>query len=142
MTCNPQAYLQAAKEIQQIASSEGCFRATANRGYYAVFHRCKEFYSALPRLGTLAGKGEHEQLINLLKAPSNKMTEHLQDRSVTIGKYLREMCDTRVHADYEPGTPFTAEQMNEAMDTAEMIFACAAVTKGPVTAQVAPLLKA
>ena len=141
MTCSPQNYLVAAQNVQAHASNEGCFRAASNRSYYAAFHRCKVFIAALPQLNSVQGSGEHEQLINWLTFPSKKLTSNLQDRSTTIGRYLREMCDARVQADYCPSTVFIKDQMDESLNNAYIIFAGASETKGPISNEIGLLIK-
>jgi len=132
MTCDSASYLDASKKIQAIAKDEATCRAAVSRAYYACYHRCRSYYAALPVLGVIVGKGVHEQLINCLGNPSPKLTTNARARSVALGKYLRQVCDARVHADYAPDEVMTSEKMNQALATSEMIFHQAAVKKGPV----------
>lgn len=142
MTCDPLAYLQAAQKISAVATEEASYRATVSRAYYAAYHCCRLYYASLPQLSTLMGNGMHEQLINALTFPSKKLTSNGKARSEALGKYLRDMCQARVHADYRPDDALAKEKMDDAIGTAEMIFEFASVTKGPVEASVSPLAQA
>ena len=139
MSCTPTSYLEASKLIQKYASDEGAYRAAAGRAYYAAYHRCRLYYNALPYLSKLEGRGVHEQLINALTIPSSRLSANGRARSVAIGKYLRDICNARVHADYRPEEAFPAEKMADSLSTAELIFSCTSVAKGPVQVEVSPL---
>ncbi|QOY95606.1 hypothetical protein IM543_07065 [Massilia sp. UMI-21] len=72
----------------------------------------------------------HEQLINQLTFPSKKLTANGRHRAAAIGKYLRAICTRRALADYELATEFSREQMDQASQIAEMIFAGSKVKTG------------
>jgi uncharacterized protein (UPF0332 family) len=139
MTCDPLAFFEASKKIQKIASEEADFRAVANRVYYAAYHRCRLYYAALPQLSELHGNGVHEQLINALKIPSKKLSENGKARSEALAKYLRDVCNARVHADYHPDICFKQDKMHDVVRTGEVIFEVSSVTKGALNISSSPL---
>lgn len=122
MTCSTQSLLQASERIGAIADDEAVCRAGVSRAYYASYHCCRKYYATLPYLGRLSGNGVHEQLINSLCHPSDKLTTNARARSAAIGKYLRVACSARVHADYTLDKPLAREGMQEVLLTAQMIF--------------------
>ena len=129
MTCNPVSLLDAAKAVNAIANDEALYRAATNRAYYASYHCCREYNAKLP-IAPIQGNGVHEQLINQLTFPSQKLTQNGRLRASTIGKYLRALCTNRAQADYEVGTPFDKDRMDTSMRIAQSIFTAATVTKG------------
>lgn len=122
MTCDPVTLLKAAQTIHNVAADEGMYRAAVNRAYYASYHYCRIYNAKLPYLGKIAGNGVHEQLISQLTFPSKKLTANSQDRATAVGKYLRQICALRVHADYIPDKNMTSDEMASALSTAETIF--------------------
>ncbi|WP_312488274.1 hypothetical protein [Massilia timonae] len=142
MTCAPGSLLEAAKKIQGSASSESDFRAVVNRAYYASYHRCRTYYAALPHLSTLRGNGVHEQLINNLKFPAEKLSSNCQKRNEALAKYLRDLCMARAHADYDLDEVFDLKKMQDAVLTADLIFDFSSATKGEVEVVDSPLAQA
>lgn len=133
MSCEPPSLLAASQKIQAVADNDALYRAAVSRAYYATYHQCRLYYNALPHLSSAGGKGVHEELINRLLEPSAKLTSNGRARSRTLGKYLREVCDARVHADYfKPAEGFTQEKMDATLTSAKLVFDCSATTKGPL----------
>jgi uncharacterized protein (UPF0332 family) len=129
MTCNPVSLFEAAKAVQAIANDEALFRAATNRAYYASYHCCREYNASLP-VAPIQGNGVHEQLINQLTFPSQKLTQNGRLRASTIGRYLRALCNSRAQADYDITTPFDKDRMDSSLRIAQSIFAAVTVTKG------------
>ena len=129
MTCAPDDLLTAAKAVHNIAKDQALYRSATNRLYYASYHCCRAYNAELP-IAPIQGTGVHEQLINQLTFPSKKLTANARLRATTVGKYLRSICTQRALADYGMDSEFSKEQMDQALQTAEMIFAGTKVKKG------------
>ena len=96
---------------------EGSVRASISRSYYAAYHSCRAFHDGLPLPGRLAEKpgGDHENLIQRLERPDDRVVGELQNISKKAGNKLRAFRDLRLVADYKLQMDVTLETAKKAL---------------------------
>lgn len=122
MSVSPLDLLQWAK--QQPSHSECDHRAVVSRAYYAAYHDCVQWHSALPAPGSLSpsfkGGGMHHELFDRLSNPGAGMDGPKKMHSRKRAYALRELHALRVNADYKLQEP--APDGIDAVQKAERIF--------------------
>lgn len=95
-------------------------RAATSRAYYAAYHHCSQWHSALPVPGSNAGPrgGKHQELINQLRNPDRTIPLQQQKASKVAGIKLDVLRARRIQADYQllatpPGSE-AADQLSQA----------------------------
>ena len=83
--------------------TEPHLRSAVSRAYYAAYHGCKDWHSALPMPGsnTGPGGGNHQQLINQLCNPDASVVGADKMKSKVLSVKLGVLRKTRHEADYE-----------------------------------------
>jgi uncharacterized protein (UPF0332 family) len=102
MPITPNDLLEAARR-QALDPSETWRRSAISRAYYAAYHRCRDWESTLPTLGSNAGPagGRHQELINRLRNPAPECGTEVGHRSRASSYQLFAQRQRRVDADYD-----------------------------------------
>jgi hypothetical protein len=99
-------------------------RAIISRAYYAAYHRCKDWHSALsPYFGSARiNVGVHERLIEQLLNPHLGLPPARRAVSKDLGQRLQDLKDKRVLADYRLSLYLPPTMHAQACTDAEEIF--------------------
>ncbi|QVQ27154.1 hypothetical protein [Achromobacter deleyi] len=114
--------LDAAVSISAAGETEGLYRATASRAYYAAYHAARTYHNGLSSPGSLAYArgGMHEGLYTQLRTPT-VANPRIKAQSIALGNLLMAAYALRVQADYMPEKGFPAMAGMDALDKARMI---------------------
>lgn len=119
MAVAPQDMLALSEQLAQ-SPAECDQRAATGRAYYAAYHHCLDWHTALPFPGANAGPpgGKHQQLINRLRNPDPGVPAPDRKRSKLAGMKLDVLRVRRVVADYKlqetPAATEAADQIAQA----------------------------
>lgn len=116
MSIQKEDLLSLAGELS-IGATEAHWRSAVSRAYYAAYHGCDAWHSALPSPGsnTGIGGGKHQQLINRLGHPAPEVKDGRANISKVVAVRLGVLRTQRASADYE---------LSGALDAAAAINAC------------------
>lgn len=102
MSVTYQDILSLAQDLLRSASKETDYRNVIGRAYYAAYHCCLSFHSALPSPGEKppAFRGLHERLIYQLGNPTIDKSDPRCVSSKLLSQKLASLRNRRVTADY------------------------------------------
>ena len=123
MTIQVSDFLNVSERLMLQAVNEADHRASISRSYYAAFHDCQIWHTALPVPGALPlSGGVHAQLIGRLANPMVPQSDQ-KIRSKKRGYLLGTMKTLRTAADYELHQTLTATDAAQSLANARTIMA-------------------
>lgn len=123
MTIQINDLLNVSDRLLRHGVNEADHRASISRSYYAAYHDCEIWHSALPVPGALPPSGGvHAQLIGRLASPMVPQSDQ-KIRSKRRGYILGAMKTMRTAADYELHQTLNAADAAQSLANARVIVA-------------------
>ena len=118
MSIKPENLIELANELKA-ASTEVHWRSAISRGYYAAYHGCQSWHSALKAPGSAEGPpgGSHQKFVNQLGHPAPEVKGDERTLSRLLSIQLKLLHTKRCAADY---------QLDEVIDQVAAQTACKA----------------
>lgn len=123
MSIQKEAILSLATELGS-GATEAHWRSAISRAYYAAYHGCNSWHSALPIPGSNAGQngGIHQQLINRLRNPDSSVPQAERTLSKILAMKLEVLRNQRGLADYSLDETLDKVAANSACELASAIL--------------------